>query len=88
MVMLYYHLFRVAHEESWSNEIARKRLIDFDKLREANRKKAERDITKANYDLIEFDNYAQSPNDSQAIRFRLRVLMQYAFKKQVAMDDL
>lgn len=88
MVMLYYHLFRVAHEAGWSNEITRKRLADFDKLREANRKKAEQDLATANYDLIEFDRYSQSPNDSYAIRFRLRILMKEVFKKDVATDDL
>jgi hypothetical protein len=88
MVMLYYHLFRLADREGWTQEITRKRLIDFDKAREANRKIAERDLTKANYDLIEFDRYSQSPNDAYAIKLRLRVLLKQAFKKEFATDDL
>jgi hypothetical protein len=86
--MLYYHLFRMAHEQGWEQEVARKRLVDFDKVREANRAKAEQDITKASYDLIEFDRYAQSPNDGYAIKFRLKVLLREVFKKEVSTDDL
>jgi Protein of unknown function DUF262 len=88
MVILYYHLFRIAHDQGWAHEITRKRLADFDKLRENNRKKAEQDITKANYNLIEFDRYSQSPNDAYAIRFRLKILLQEVFKRDISTDDL
>jgi hypothetical protein len=88
MVILYYHLFRVAHAEGWEHEITRKKLADFDSLRESNRKKAENDLAKANYDLIEFDRYSQSPNDGYAIRFRLKILLKEVFKKEAATDDL
>jgi hypothetical protein len=88
MVLLYYHLFRVAHDGGWVQAITRKKLADFDDLREANRKKAENDLAKANYDLIEFDRYSQSPNDGYAIRFRLKILLKEVFKKVIATDDL
>jgi hypothetical protein len=88
IVNLYYHLFRLAHIEGWVQEITRKRLADFENRREANRKKAEEDIAKANYDLIEFDRYAQSPNDGYAIKFRLKILLREVFKKKVSIDDL
>jgi hypothetical protein len=88
MVTLYYHLFRVAAEREWLDSISRKKLLDFEKRREANRKMAEKGITKAEYDLIEFDRFAQSPNDAQAIKFRLKVLFREAFGRQVATDDL
>ncbi len=88
MVMLYYHLFRVARQQSWEIEITRRRLAKFENLRKANRQKAEADITMAEYDLIEFDRFAQSPNDSYAIRFRLRTLLWHVFKKEVATDSL
>jgi len=88
IVTLYYHLFRLAHQEGWTQEVTRKRLADFEKRREANRYKAEQDLTKANYDLIEFDRYAQSPNDGYAIKFRLKVLLREVFKKDVSTDNL
>lgn len=88
IIMLYYHLFRLAHEGGWGDKITRKRLADFEKVREANRLLAEQDITKANYDLIEFDRYAQSPNDGYAIKFRLKVFLREVFKKDVSTDDL
>jgi len=43
---------------------------------------------KANCDLIEFDRYAQSPNDGYAIKFRLRILLRDVFKKKISIDDL
>lgn len=88
MIMLYYHLFRRANKEGWAQDVTRSKLVDFDRLREQNRRKAEQDLTKANYDLIEFDRYAQSPNDGYAIRFRLKVLLREVFKQDVSTDDL
>jgi hypothetical protein len=88
MVVLYYHLFRVANDEEWTSKVTRKSLADFETAREANRKKAEQDISKADYDLIEFDRYSQSPNDSYAIRFRLSILLREVFGKKVSTDDL
>jgi Protein of unknown function DUF262 len=88
MVILYYHLFRVAHEQGWEQKITRKSLADFEGERETNRQKAEEDIAKANYDLIEFDRYTQSPNDGYAIKFRLSIVLREVFKKKVSTDDL
>jgi hypothetical protein len=88
MVILYYHLFRVAHQQGWGQKITRKRLADFEGVREANRVKAEQDLSKANYDLIEFDRYSQSPNDSYAIKFRLSILLREVFKKKVSIEEL
>ncbi|MGO9527878.1 MAG: hypothetical protein ACLPT4_03915 [Verrucomicrobiia bacterium] len=53
----------------------------FEVLRVKNRKTAEEDITKADYDLLEFDKYVQSPNDSYAMEIRLRVLRKYLKKR-------
>jgi hypothetical protein len=89
MVMLYYHLFRVAREDGWALEITRKKLLEFDKRREANRTLMELGETKhIDLDLIEFDRYAQSPNDGGAIRFRLGVLLKSVFNRDVTADDL
>jgi hypothetical protein len=88
MVTVYYHLFRLARNDGWINEITRKKLLEFDKRREANRVLAEKDLTKADYDLIEFDRYAQSPNDAGALKFRLRVMLEKVFSRKVQTDDL
>jgi hypothetical protein len=89
MVMLYYHLFRVAHEGGWAAEITRKKLLDFDKRRETNRTLMEKgDSRHVNLDLIEFDRYAQSPNDGGAIKFRLGVILKNAFGRDIEANDL
>ncbi|MFB3779471.1 MAG: DUF262 domain-containing protein [Bryobacteraceae bacterium] len=88
MVTVYYHLFRIAEQQGWTGKITRKSLADFEHVRAANREKAEKNITKANYDLIEFDRYAQSPNDGYAIKFRLSVLLREVFGKKLSTDDL
>ncbi len=88
IVNLYYHLFRLAHDEGWTHAITRKRLADFDKLREGNRRKAELNVGDADCDLLEFDRYAQSPNDGYAIKFRLAILLRTVFKKKISMENL
>lgn len=89
MVMLYYHLFRLADRYGLRNRITRKRFLDFENLREQNRTKAEANEEKADYDLIEFDKYAQSPNDGYAVKFRLKVLLEKVFNQQgVRIEDL
>jgi Protein of unknown function DUF262 len=88
MVLLYYHLFRFAEANGWVSDITRKKLANFAELREENREKAEKDLAKANYDLIEFDRYSQSPNDGYAIKFRLKILLKEVFNKTVSTDDL
>ena len=88
MVILYYHLFRIAEEYSLTDKLIRKKFHDFEKLRDNNRIRAEKDITKADYDLIEFDRFAQSPNDGYALKFRLRVMLDKIFDVHVKSDDL
>ena len=88
MVTLYYYLFRVAHKNGWGGQIRRKRLADFYKKRAENRKLAESGVGNANFNLLEFDRYAQSPNDAAAIRFRLIVLCRETFGKQLREDEV
>jgi len=68
MVTVYYLLI------SKRPDVGRKQLLSFEKARTKNREIAERDITKANYELLEFDRFSQSPNDSIAMEYRLKVL--------------
>jgi len=80
MVMLYFHLFRIAIDDGWVSEITRKKLLDFEKMRVENRIFFESGATeKVDKDLVDFDGYAQSPNDGGAIRFRLEVMLRLGF---------
>lgn len=88
MVQLYYHLFRMVEQKQWKLNITRQLLVDFETLRGKNRMKAEEDIATADYSLIEFDQYSQSPNDSYAIRLRLHILLNKVFEKKVSTDLL
>lgn len=88
MVAIYYHLFRLARAEGWTADITRKKLVDFEKMRDLNRQKAEENLAEADYELLEFDRYTQSPNDAGAMKFRLRVVLSKMFGKKVKTDDL
>ena len=88
MVTLYYHLFRVAYKNEWGSHVTRQRLADFDKRRAKNRELAEHNVRNADFDLLQFDRYAQSPNDAAAIRFRLAVLCREAFSNPIEEDKL
>lgn len=88
MVTVYYHMFRMARDEDWVEQITRKKLVEFEELRDQNRRSAETDLANADYELIEFDRYAQSPNDAGAIKFRLRVMLDKVFNKKVQTDSL
>jgi hypothetical protein len=80
MTILYYLIFERARIQKWRNAPARSALLDFEARREENRAKAEKDITKANYDLLEFDRLTQTPNDAYAIKFRLGLLENFIRK--------
>lgn len=81
-VVLYYFLFRTALREGWSEKVKRKVLSDFEAQRKENRSIAQTDIGKADYDLLEFDRYIQTPNDAYALELRFRILLQYAFGQE------
>lgn len=81
MVALYYHLFRIAKDEGWLKSLSRKHFSEFEDDRAENRRKAEKDIAKADYELLEFDRLTQSPNDAFAMTTRLRIIMDKAFSK-------
>lgn len=63
-------------------------LLNFKKIRQKNREKAEKSLSSADYDLIEFDRYAQSPNDLYAVKFRLQILLKHITGKNYAIEDL
>jgi Protein of unknown function DUF262 len=73
MVTLYYLLL----SKDAPPKLKRHRLVAFEQAREENRLKAEADLKKANYELIEFDSFTQSPNDEIAMQYRLQVLRKH-----------
>lgn len=79
MVMLYFLAFERATQRGL-NIITRPSLLRFEEQRKSNRTVAEANIADADYDLLEFDRYTQSPNDAVALRFRLGVLDRVAFE--------
>ena len=76
-VVLYFLLFRDGLNKGWVEKLNRSKLGRFEKVRQKNRKLAEQEIAKADYDLLEFDRLTQTPNDAHAIHFRLRTLMRF-----------
>ena len=82
MVIIYFHAFRLAIRDGWIGEIKRNDLVKFNDVRSENRRIAEEDLTEADYDLLEFDRYAQSPNDAYAVKFRLKVFLREAFRRE------
>jgi len=77
MVTLYYLMIR---QGSLPKGFNRNALHQFENARIENRKMAEADIKKGDYDLLEFDRYVQSPNDAYANELRLRVLTEWLAK--------
>ena len=80
ITILYFLLFQKAILENWTDRLNRVTLVKFNELRDQNRHQAEIDISKANYDLLEFDRLTQTPNDAYAIKFRLGVLEKFVRK--------
>ncbi|MDP9173161.1 MAG: DUF262 domain-containing protein [Planctomycetota bacterium] len=81
MVMLYFILFREQVQKGWSDEVQRHELVHFERLRTKNRVSAEKDITAADYDLLEFDRLTQSPNDAVALQYRYAVMRRHVGPK-------
>ena len=88
MVMVYYHLFRLAADEGWSSAITRRKLVIFDNRRDKNREMAERGLASVDYNLLEFDGLSQSPNDAYALKLRVSIIINQAFQQNVQLEDL
>ncbi|PDT48168.1 hypothetical protein CO661_09870 [Sinorhizobium fredii] len=87
MLSLYFLLFEAAVAKGLVNSVTRASLAEFEDVRQRNRRTAEDDIASANYNLLEFDRFAQSPNDGIAMRFRLAVLDQYLLQGKLGFAD-
>ncbi len=78
IIPIYYLIFKSALKQNQVQKISRKKLIKFNTERTENRIMAEQDITKAHFDLLEFDRLSvQGTNDASSIRERVRVLGEY-----------
>ena len=86
MIILYFLLFERAIERRQIDMITRPALEGFEQLRKDNREKAETDIASADYNLLEFDRYTQSPNDAIAMRFRLAVVDSVLFSEEMGFE--
>jgi hypothetical protein len=77
-VVIYYLLVRSAHNASKLPSITRKKLIEFVEAVERNRDIAEKNLTQANFDLLEYSRMSiQGTNDASSIRDRLRIIAEY-----------
>ncbi|WP_217201699.1 DUF262 domain-containing protein [Streptomyces buecherae] len=77
MVSVYYLAFQEIIHAGEENFPSRDKLAEFEELRKQNRAKAESDLSEAQYELIEFDRYAQSANDGSALGYRVKVLTSF-----------
>jgi len=77
MVVLYYYLYMDARKHGWNSMPTRESLDKFEAKRKANRAAAEKDVAKADYELLEFDRLAQSLNDSVTLNFRYAVMRKH-----------
>ncbi|MHA7899620.1 MAG: DUF262 domain-containing protein [Henriciella sp.] len=62
-------------------------LMEFENQRAANREKAEEELAMADYAQLEFDRFAQSPNDAIALRYRLAVIDRDIFNGALEMTQ-
>lgn len=86
MIVLYYLIFdRIVSKGNLQN-VTRNMFVAFDEKRIINRRTAESDIAKADYDLLEFDRLTQSPNDGVALRFRLAVMDDHLFGRALGFE--
>ena len=76
MIVLYYHLFRTT-KAGKKRKLTRAALRRFEMARKVNREIASIDIADADYEMLEFDRYSQSPNDGVAMKFRLGVIKEF-----------
>lgn len=74
-IPIYFLVFRELARQGKKEKFTRSRLAEFNQLRTENHAVAEQDITKARFELLEFDRLTQQgSNDASSIRERCRTL--------------
>ena len=86
-VILYFHLFRIAMRDGWLNEIQRIKICNFEESRVSNRLLAQLGGDH-DFELIEYDRYAQSSNDPYAVKIRIQILTRCVFRREILIEDL
>jgi Protein of unknown function DUF262 len=77
-IPIFYIVFRSSIIAGTVAKISRAKLDAFHAQRQANRTKAEQDITKADFELLEYDRLSQQgTNDASSIRERVRILTKF-----------
>lgn len=77
MSILLFHCFRLMDKCKLPITVRREQFALFETARAENRVRAETDLSKAEYELLEFDKYVQTPNDAYATRIRLGILVKF-----------
>ncbi len=78
IIPIYFLTLRAANENNTSNNLNRIKLLEFKEEVSNNKEIAETDMSKASYELIEFDRMSlQGTNDASSIRERSRILIEY-----------
>lgn len=79
IIPVYYWVSRILISRSKESSFTREMLTYFDSERQSNRVLAqtEEDNEAVNYEWLEFDRLAQTPNDSSSIEFRINVLLKF-----------
>jgi hypothetical protein len=78
IITVYYLLFRNALNNQRVQNITRRALLEFFDTLTANRVLAQKDITEANFEYLEFDRMSQQgTNDASSIKDRTRILSEY-----------
>lgn len=87
-ITIYFLVFRNAILNNELEKISRKKFLKFYETLAENRKIAEKDITEANYDYLEFERMSQQgTNDSVSIRERVRVVSEYLELKKTTVPN-
>ena len=77
----YFLIFREARVKGELSKIARKSFLQFESRREENANIAAKDITKADYEFLKFDELTSTVNDEYAIRFRCEIICKRALSE-------
>jgi hypothetical protein len=83
MTVLYFYVFQRAQARGLLTSCNREAFLRFEEIRQKNRLLAEEDISRANYRLLEFDRFTQSPNDAYAMAIRLGVMDENVFERKL-----
>ena len=76
MITLFFHLFRIKRNDGLS-QMTRSMFTAFDQARIDNKAAAEAEEDDVDFDLLEFDQHSQTPNDAYALNRRIIVITEY-----------